>query len=85
VPEAVRRRAELDRHEGVPRRRPVEAVATSQHIVDHGLARDLGKMLVDQQPLVVPKGHLARDQELHIAVAPVAGSSGREAGEVVLG
>ena len=40
----------------------------AQDVVDHRLADDLGKVLVDQQPLVVPQRDLAGDEEREVAV-----------------
>ena len=58
---------ELDGHEGVTPRRLEEAIAVSEHVIDHGLANDLRQMLMDQQPLVVPERYLPGDQVLEIA------------------
>ena len=72
--------AELDGHEGVAGRRPVEAVAVGEDVIDHLLAGDLGQVLIDEQPLVVPQRDLSGEQEGNIAV-PGVGPMGRRGGE----
>ncbi len=86
MPEPVSGRAELDRHECIPGRPVVEAVAALEHIVNHLLPGDLGQVLIDQQPLVMPQRHLPREQERHVITRPVlaVSPSGRELTEVML-
>ena len=77
--------AELDRHEGVPYGRQVKAVAVPKDVINDILARDLWKVLIDQEPLVVPQSHLASDEELHVGVGEVPRCLGRQVGQFQIG
>jgi hypothetical protein len=48
VPEPVRGGAELDRHERSARWWPIEPVAMTEHVVDDGLAANLGQVFIDE-------------------------------------
>ena len=68
-----------------PGRGPVEPVAAGQDVADHGLAGDLRKVLVDQQPLVVPERYLAGDQVPQVGVGQVGAAGGGEAAQAEAG
>jgi hypothetical protein len=57
-----------------------------EHIVNHLLPGDLGQVLIDEQPLVMPQRHLPREQERHVTTRRVlaVSTSGREMTQVML-
>ncbi len=73
VAESIRAGLELDRDEALAHARLVEATAVPEHVVHHPQTDDLRQVLVQDEPVVVPRRHLPRVGERRgtaVAVVP---------------